>query len=356
MAFKKVTVTPMPDTAPAKVDHLPREISSLIGEKPARPAPSRRSVTLAADARRAIPAAAQVGVWEAPDGWMLRRFDWPAERPRGRFLFQAGRGDSFEKYLETIAHLHLAGWSVTSLDWRGQGGSGRLSPDPYVGHVTDFGVYDADLAAFWQQWRSEDGGKSPAAILGHSMGGLLVMRALAAGTIDPAAAILVAPMLGLRSPLGAEMSGRIARYMARRLPMRAAWRQNERPGPVASRQRLLTHDIERYRDERWWHDASPGLQLGPPSWSWLSQAFDGCAALARDSRVEAIAVPVLMLVADADRLVDPRAAARVAARLPHADLVRFGPESAHEILRESDAVRDRALSVMDGFLDDVVPA
>jgi len=162
-------------------------------------------------------------------------------------------------------------------------------------------------------------------------------------------------MLGLRSPLGARLSGRIAGYMARRSPMRAAWRQNERPGPVASRQRLLTHDAERYRDERWWHDVSPELQLGPPSWAWLSEAFAGSAALARDSRVERIAVPVLLLLADADRLVDPQAAIRVVERLPHGRILRFGADCAHEILRERDPVRDRALAALDAFLDDTVP-
>lgn len=335
MAFEKVTVSSMYDPAPTRA---------------AAPA------FFPATTRRAIPGDAVVSRWIAPDGWSLRRFDWPVANPRGRLLFQAGRGDSFEKYLESIAHLHMMGWSVTSLDWRGQGGSGRLSPDPYVGHIADFRTFDSDLAAFWRDWRAEGPESDRTAILGHSMGGLMVMRALAAGTIDPAAAVLVAPMLGLRSPLGARLSGRIAGYMARRSPMRAAWRQNERPGPVASRQLLLTHDTERYHDERWWHDVSPDLQLGPPSWAWLSEAFAGSAALAQDRRVEQIAVPVLMLLADADKLVDPHAAIRVVDRLRDAQLVRFGPDCAHEILRERDPVRNRALAALDQFLDATVPA
>jgi lysophospholipase len=39
-----------------------------------------------------------------------------------------------------------------------------------------------------------------------------------------------------------------------------------------------------------------------------------------------------------------------------AELVRFGPEAAHEILREEDAVRDKALRRIDDFLDRVAPA
>ncbi len=300
--------------------------------------------------RRTIPADARIGYWTAPDGWKLRRFDWPAVSPRGRLLFQTGRGDIFEKYLETFAHLHTQGWSVTAFDWRGQGGSGRLSADSHVGHASDYGVYDADLAAFWDAWSTA--GEGPRVILGHSMGGMLVMRALASRSIRPDAAILVAPMIGLKAPLGSAFSGLVAGWMARRgNPARAAWRSNERPGTVASRQALLTHDVARYRDEGWWQAQHPELVLGPPSWAWLAQGFAGAAALAADPRIEAIETPVLMLIAEADALVEPRAALRLGARLRDAQIVRFGRESAHEILREADGVRNRALTVIDSFLD-----
>ncbi|RZM35231.1 MAG: alpha/beta hydrolase [Sphingomonas sp.] len=302
--------------------------------------------------RRAIPDDARIGYWTAPDGWKLRRFDWPARAPRGRMLFQTGRGDVFEKYLETFAHLHAQGWSVTAFDWRGQGGSGRLSGDPHVGHASDYRVFDADLAAFWADWSAEAAGDNvPRVVLGHSMGGMMVVRALANRTIDADAAILVAPMIGLKAPFGATVSARIARWIAGRGdPARAAWRSNERPGSVASRQSLLTHDADRYSDEGWWQAAHPELVLGPPSWAWLAEGFAGAAALATDPRVESIETPVLVLVAEADKLVDPRAAFRLAARLPDAQVVRFGGESAHEILREADEVRNRALSAIDSFL------
>ncbi|RZM37540.1 MAG: alpha/beta hydrolase [Sphingomonas sp.] len=309
----------------------------------------------AAAVRRAIPEGARIGYWAASDGWKLRRFDWRAAHPRGRLLFQTGRGDVFEKYLETFAHLHADGWSVTAFDWRGQGGSGRLSADPHVGHIDDYGVYDADLAAFWEAWCAE--GAGPRIVLGHSMGGMMVVRALVAGSIDPDAAILVAPMIGLKSPIPAAIAARIARWIAARGdPMRAAWRGNERPGAIASRRSLLTHDAERYADERWWQDRHPELVLGPPSWAWLAEGFAGAAALAADPRLESIETPVLMLIADADKLVDPRAALKLGARLPDAQIVRFGSESAHEILREADGVRDRALGAIDSFLAAVVPA
>lgn len=308
-------------------------------------------MTIDGPIRRAIPADAACSTWAAPDGWPIRRFDWPATgggAARGGLLFLTGRGDIFEKYLEAFGHWHRAGWSITSFDWRGQGGSGRLSADRHVGHATDFAPWIADLAAYWRDWPVA----GPRVVIGHSMGGFLLLRALAERAIDPAAAVLVAPMLGLRSPVGARIGELSARLM-RRLgdPARAAWKTNERPGTRIDRQKQLTGDAARYDDERYWYARAPELALGPPSWAWLATAFAATRALRDDPRLPAIATPLLMLLAEADRLVDPRAAIAVAARVPGAVVARFGAESAHEILRETDIVRDRALAAIDRFLD-----
>ena len=45
-----------------------------------------------------------------------------------------------------------------------------------------------------------------------------------------------------------------------------------------------------------------------------------------------------------------------ARRMVRAELLRFGSEAAHEILREVDPVRDKALRRIDDFLDRVAPA
>lgn len=303
---------------------------------------------------RTIPPDARVTTWTAPDGWPLRRIDWPG-RGRGRLLFQTGRGDFFEKYLEYLTHLHARGWAVTAFDWRGQGGSGRLSADPNIGHATDFGRYVADLAAFWRAWSAE--GQGPRVAIGHSMGGHLVHRALVERAIDPQAAVLVAPMFGLKSPFGARLGELLARAIARLGdPARAAWKSNERPGSRLSRQSLLTHDAARYADEIAWHDAEPALRLGPPSWGWLAEAFASTASVAADLRLAMVATPILMLLADRDALVDSAAALRIAARMRDVETLRFGGESAHEILRESDSVRDVAIAAIDAFLDARAPA
>lgn len=302
-------------------------------------------------ARRTYPDGSSISFWTAPDGWQLRRFDWPsaAAAPRGSILFQGGRGDIFEKYLECFHHWHDQGWTITSFDWRGQGGSGRLTDDPHVGDIDRFGTYLADYAAFWKEWAAATPG--PHIAMGHSMGGHLVCRALAKVLAEPDAAVLIAPMMGLHAPISAGFGERITE-IAMKLgnPQRRAWKSNEKPGTTDSRLSLLTHDPDRYSDEPWWWEQKPEIKLGPPSWRWVVRAFESTRRLRASRRVKLVRTPVLVLVAEADKLVRAADAIKVAGLLPDARLVRFGNESAHEILREVDPVRNRALGEIDIFL------
>jgi lysophospholipase len=306
--------------------------------------------------RRVVPAGASIGSWAAADGWPHRTFGWPSGGGRGSLLFLGGRGDVFEKYFEAFDHWRRAGWSVASFDWRGQGGSGRLSNNTLCGHADDFAPWIEDLAAFYADWAAANPG--PHAIICHSMGGHLTLRALAEKRIAPDAAVLVAPMLGLKSPpFGARLGSWIAALMCRiGDPKRLAWKTNERPGvPSRARQALLTHDPDRYEDELWWKEKLPEIALGPPSWAWVAAAYRSTLALEKPGTLESVTTPILVLEATADRLVDPAAIERQAARLPNAELRAWGAESAHEILREADPVRDAALQAIDRFLDARAP-
>ena len=310
--------------------------------------------------RRAIPATASEGFWHAADGHALRRIDWPAAAGgvcRGSLLFLPGRGDCFEKYLESFDHWHGQGWNVTAIDWRGQAGSGREGLDGLTGHIADFAIWVADLERFWGEWVAATPG--PHVLVAHSMGGQLALRALAEKRVTPRALVLTAPMLGLSTyglPLALVQRG--VRLLAglgdRRRP---AWQSAEKPGAVPDeRIHLLTHDVDRYADEQWWRQQRPYLLMGAPSWGWLDAALGSIRLLGKAGVLEAVTTPVLLFGTSADRLVDPRAITRAARRLPHGELVMFGSEAAHEVLREADGVRLAVWSAIDAFLDRNAPA
>jgi len=309
--------------------------------------------------RRAIPPHVIESRWTATDGTRIRRLCWkvPAGIPsRGSLLFLPGRGDFYEKYLETLAHWHLAGWNIASSDWRGQAGSGRLGDDQHTGHIDDFATWVADLAVLWRDFCATMPG--PHVLVGHSMGGHLVLRALAEGVVDPQALVLSAPLLGMHG-LGLPSAAlhRIARgIVALGRPQRRAWRVSEKPGSPAERRiMLLTHDSGRYADEQWWLQQRPELMMGPASWGWVERALASICRLQTPGMLEHITTPVQIIATRADRLVSYAAIAREVARLPQGELVSFGREAAHELLREQDAIRDACLAAIDRFLGRVVP-
>lgn len=313
--------------------------------------------------RRAIPAAANETVWHAPDGHPIRRIDWPGNvaqdgmpGARGSLLFLPGRGDFYEKYLESLDYWNGEGWRVTALDWRGQAGSGRFADDPQTGDVPDFTVWLDDLAAFWKEWVAATPG--PHVIIGHSMGGHLVLRAVAEQRINPVSVVLSAPMLGFLTPGPIRMLHAVARMMCRiGDPERQAWSSSEKPGAsVAARNTLLTHDDARYGDETHWKAVRPFLGMGPGSWRWVERAYASTRVLEEPGVLEAVDVPVLLLATRYDGLVSWRAIERAARRLPRAQLASWGREARHELLREVDEVRDPVMHTIDDFLDRLAPS
>ena len=304
--------------------------------------------------RRTIPGAAVEEFWTAADGHRIRNITWPQPEgaPRGSILFMPGRGDAYEKYIETFEHWRRQGWQVTGCDWRGQAASGRLGADELTGHIEDFGVWTADLAAFWEHWMANV--PAPHVLAGHSMGGHLVLRAAADGLVRPDALILSAPMLDTHPtwvPLAVRQ--RFANWMASRGdPRRPAWKWSEKPGEFpAGRIKLLTHDEERYADEGYWREQRPEVVMGPGSWGWVARSLDSTAAIDAPGALEQIDIPVFLMGTRADKLVSFDAIARSGRRLPNVETLYFGSEARHEILREADPVRDRALAAIDGFLD-----
>ena len=277
--------------------------------------------------------------------------DWPQPRGsqiRGSVLFLSGRGDFIEKYLEPLGYWHDRGWNVAAFDWRSQGQS---QGDIEGGHLDSFEPLVVDGADLIADWIATTPG--PHVAVGHSMGGHLLLRILGEARPPLAAAVLVAPMIGINSlPMPAGISQAIAQTLCmfgwNEVP---AWKQSRKPPPAGSvRQSFLTSCSERYSDELWWLERQPDFALGAPSWGWLNAAYASMAKLTPE-RLRKIDLPIFILGAERDRLVRASAIRAAAAALPRAELMML-PDAAHEILRESDALRVPAMQRIDAFFDE----
>lgn len=298
--------------------------------------------------------------WPAPDGWPLRRVRLAGQgAPRGCLLFLGGRADHIEKYDEALIGWAEQGWAVESVDWRGQGGSGRLIAGSALGHAEDFAAWLEDIEAYARDWRVRTEGRGPHVIVAHSMGGHLVLRALAEGRVKADAVVLVAPMLGIHTGgLPHWLAGWIAAAAcALGVANRAVGRVRSavRADEGAALPTILTHDRERLLREARFEIERPDIALDTPTWGWLRAASRSMRLLMRPGVLEAVRVPLLILASDGDAVVSTPAILRAAARVPRAQTHVYGADVAHEILREVDAVRDDALARIDAFFAEHCP-
>jgi lysophospholipase len=294
------------------------------------------------DRRRTLPPGGQTHWLTMADGWRLRAMTWSGQG-RGSLLLLTGRADFIEKYAETLHDLADAGWALATIDWRGQGLSGRMGKTPMHGHADDFRIWRQDLARVmdWFQRTCPE----PHHIIAHSMGGHLLLHHLADHPEALGSAVLLAPMLGLKaSPLGFTLSAALARLM---VALGKSQDYVKGGGPYGTgadmRQPLLTSDRSRFEDEIWWVTQNPRLALGSATWGWLAAA----ALSIRAFEASRLRTPLLVLLAEREGLVDNQATRRTLTG--HAVLETI-PGAAHEILRETSDIRTMALARINAYL------
>lgn len=291
--------------------------------------------------RRTLPDGGSFEAWRADDGWVIRTARWDnVPGGRGSILFVGGRADFIEKYCEAYWVWRAWGMGLATFDWRGQGLSGRLGGDAHRGHATDF-----------ERWVDDFGGivdwfvrtlMPPHFIIAHSMGAHLTLRHLARGDTRIARAVLLAPLLGIKTEPVPDAAARGFVHAVERLGHGLRYGPLQRPYGAWQRrplrQAILTGSVERFEDEHWWIETNPGLGLGGATYGWLASAYRSIDALLAPGAIERITTPTLVLMGEHERLVDPAAAERAAARLPDGT---YGviPNAAHELLRETDGVQ-----------------
>ena len=170
-----------------------------------------------------------------------------------------------------------------------------------------------------------------------------------------AGAVLSAPMLGV-------LTGAVPRPLARALAgATSALGLGGRPVPgpdIAStpfEANIVTHDRERYERNEGQFAACPDLALGLPTWGWLRFAFTATDRLARGPGVPQVNIPVVVLAAGEESLVDNVAVRAVTARLPNGRYVEV-PGARHEILQETDTTQATFWAEFDDLADRLAPA
>ncbi len=286
-----------------------------------------------------VPPGASAEWFAGAGGLRLRAAYFPtAEAARGTVVLSGGRTEPIEKYLEVAGELNARGFAVVCHDWRGQGLSQRLLPERLKGHLAGY----RDVLEDYQELiaRFETRMPKPWLAIGHSMGGALTALALATGERRFAAAILSAPMFGI---LTRPLPPGLVKFLAV-VQSRVGLGGGLVPGaslaapPPPFEANDLTHDPRRYARNVEQVTLRPELALGPPTWGWLDFAFAAIRELRSGRGAGQVSIPVVVVAAGDDKLVDNRELRLVTERFPRGRCVEIAGAS-HEILQETDALR-----------------
>ncbi|MCX7513278.1 alpha/beta hydrolase [Frateuria hangzhouensis] len=262
------------------------------------------------------------------DSRRLCLHDWPLPDARAGVLIVHGLGEHAGRYGRLAAWFNARGYTVRSYDQRGHGRSpGRRGALSRPLELLD------GLAEVHRRFAATLA--TPPLLLGHSMGGLVALRAVLDGYVAPRALVLSSPALRTWEPRWEQaLATRLARLLPN-LPLRSGL-------PFEA----LSHDaavVAAYRKD-------------PLRSGWITPRlarfiFDGgrhCIARAAE-----LSVPTLLLVAGADRLVDARgscafaAAAQAGGKLT----MRVFDTLCHELFNEAEPARSEVLAQLAQWLE-----
>lgn len=289
--------------------------------------------------------------FETQDGAKLRGALFPAENARGTVVLLNGRCEFIEKYFEVVNDLRARRFNVATMDWRGQGLSARLLPVSDKGHIPDFGAYKADLRNFVEDVvKPRFGG--PMILMTHSMGGLPALLLLADGYDAFDRAVLCAPMTRLFPTIKMRVFARTLAGLAHNLGWSRIAVLGVREYSLEFEGNALTSDRRRHERFRELQAAAPNACVFAPTYGWLNAAIKAMDDAHAPGRLDNIKIPVRIISAENDKLVDPTDHRELAAAYNQIDCVTING-ALHEIMMERDEIRDRYWKAFDEFVEPV---
>jgi alpha-beta hydrolase superfamily lysophospholipase len=261
------------------------------------------------------------------DGQVLYVRDWPHASPRGSILLVHGLGEHSGRYVRLAQWLHLRGYAVRCYDQRGHGQT--AGPRGAIKHGDDL---LRDLAEVYDDYASTQPSKP--FLLGHSMGGLVAVRTVLDGRIQPPAMMLSSPALRTHE---SRFMQHVAHFLTRGLP--------NLPLPNGLPFDKLSHEaqtVTAYREDPLRHG-----WITPRLADFIFRA--GAASIADASQLK---TPTLLLVAGSDELVDPAGSRDFAsgAWATRQLTTRFFDTLYHELFNEAEPARSQVLKQLGDWL------
>ncbi len=266
------------------------------------------------------------------DGLQLPTRAWlpdEAGRERAVLLLVHGLGEHCGRYDALATRLVREGYAVHGYDQRGHG----YAQGPRC-QVDRFGRFVDDLAEVVARVRAAHPGRR-LVLFGHSLGGVVALRAVQTGAVEPHALVLSSPALRIGGDVPGWLKGVLRRLAG--------------PFPGLPTSSVDAAALSRDPDVVAAYRQDPAVFHGPVKARIATELMRaGEAALAEARR---LSVPAIIVHGKDDRIAQPAASAELHRALDGGDVtLRLYDEGPHELF--NDPQRERVLGDVLGWLDE----
>lgn len=288
------------------------------------------------------------GRMESFDGTHIFYSAYVQGHAKGSIVISHGFSEFTEKYYEVIYLFLQAGYSVFLPEHRGHGRSQRSLLNPEKVCVESFAQYVRDFRIFVNKVVKPY--QNEMILFAHSMGGAIGALYLERYPGDFAKAVLSAPMIRMRIgglPYPAAMV--IAR-LCKRCGFGKAYAAGQRgftARPCLERSSCLSEERYLYAYEK--RLLHPKCRTSGAVYHWVCAADTASRYVQADRNIQKIQVPVLVLAAGRDHMVDTDAITRFAGKLKSARFVCF-LDAKHEIFNAKERTRLQFFDEIFAFL------
>lgn len=262
---------------------------------------------------------------------------------KGTIVLSSGRTEGSVKYKEVFFDLYQNGYSIFTLDHRGQGQSGRMASNSDKGHVEDFSFYAADLKTFIDQVVLPESTTQPHFLchsMGCAIGALYLMNH--PDTFDKV--VFSSPMFGINAPIPEWLAkGIVSTHgffngVFSDEPWYFPGQGDKQHEAFAGNS--VTHSKVRFeQSEQAFEEVNAAL--GGITGGWLKAALWAMKTI--EQNAAQITTPALLLQSGGDTIVANEAQKRVCEKMPNCQLI-IVDDAKHELLLEQDQFRNVALS------------
>ncbi len=246
-------------------------------------------------------------VQESFDGHRVLTTRWLAEKPRGTLILFQGRGESAYRWEATTRYFaKVQNLNVITLDWPGQGFSGRFA-DGNAHHVDVEGLVEHGRH-FLEELDRRGELVRPVTLHGYSMGGLVAAR-------------------GGEREAAWGMSDYLAKFFEH--------------GP-----REATDDATWLRRQKKAARRLPSMNVGGASWGFLRSSAKLIDHIA--DHASTIRIPTLVISGERDRVVSNESHRTIAARIPGAQSLLI-PGAKHAAHIDTKAQRRAYVDAVSAF-------